>query len=647
VWHSPPQVANLRAEHGVNELTPAPRASLLSLVKEQFSDRLVQILVAVAAFSAVPPPRQSSGTGEDAGMRSNQAAVTHASTQPSLAVFASVRATASQVTSSLDARGGGVHGGGLAAFAEPLVIAAILSLNAGVGVWQGRSAEGALAALTELQPAVATVLRGGGWGSVPSRELVPGDVVKLRVGDKVPADCRVVALLSSCLSVDEGALTGESATVAKGAAPVPAEAPIQGKSNMAFSGSVVTAGSALAVVVATGMGTEIGTISKGVAAARAEGGKTPLGEQLDTFGRDLSKLIGWVCLATWLANARRFSAPAFGAGVAGKLTGALHYLKVAVALGVAAIPEGLPAVITLCLSLGTRRMAERRVIVRRLPSVETLGCTTVICTDKTGTLTQNAMTAVALVHAVAEGSPQHATAVAAADSGGGAAGDAGSVLVVDGGAGAVLVAHGVSGEGYSPLGTVAGFGAGAEGERGEALAAEGVRNATSAVGRGALGRSLAPSETLRDALAVMILCNDASLHADEKSGFGRTGEPTEAALKVLAEKLGTGIWPELLVEEAGSVSVASGSASGVCQRVASVVERAHSRLATLDFSRDRKSMSVLVAAKGHGRNRLLVKGAPDHLLERCTKVHRAIPRAPFSCCRCGDLNRTLCCTHAS
>jgi len=164
---------------------------------------------------------------------------------------------------------------------------------------------------------------------------------------------------------------------------------------MLYGGTVITSGKGVGVVVRTGMDTEMGKIQKGVteAASDSQATKTPLAIKLDEFGDSLTVVIGVICLGMWIASIPKFSDPSF----ATQLEGAVYYAKVAVALGVAAIPEGLPAVITLCLSLGTRRMAKRNVIVRKLQSVETLGCTSVICTDKTGTLTTNEMTAVSLV----------------------------------------------------------------------------------------------------------------------------------------------------------------------------------------------------------------------------------------------------------
>ena len=169
--------------------------------------------------------------------------------------------------------------------------------------------------------------------------------------------------------------------------------------NMVFSGTMVTNGYALCCVVRTGMETEIGKIQQAVMEARDEEEKTPLGQKIDEFGELLGKVIMWICVVVWVMNFHQFSDPEFG----GFFKGCIYYLKVAVALGVAAIPEGLPAVITLCLSLGTRAMAKRNCIVRKLPSVETLGCTTVICSDKTGTLTTNEMCVVELVRVGSDG----------------------------------------------------------------------------------------------------------------------------------------------------------------------------------------------------------------------------------------------------
>ncbi len=308
--------------------------------------------------------------------------------------------------------------------------------------------------------------------------LVPGDIIRLRAGNAIPADARLLSLQSSSSSpgssysydssllalsspssyssyssmdVDESSLTGESGSVMKfpgdvsaptvGSATIlqdgkhknenvngvivsgddgkssnttvwggggaanstcksknPVLVPIQDQSSMLFSGCLVTRGSGIALVVRTGSDTQIGKIRLATIEAESDGvgRRTPLGEQLQKFGHALSYVIGGICIAIWIASIPHFSDPIF----ATPFEGAVYYAKVGVALGVAAIPEGLPSAITLCLSLGTRRMAERNAIVRRLDSVETLGCTSVICTDKTGTCEQFFIRNNALCHVV-------------------------------------------------------------------------------------------------------------------------------------------------------------------------------------------------------------------------------------------------------
>ena len=271
-----------------------------------------------------------------------------------------------------------------------MVIISILVLNGFIGIYQDYNAEKATDALKKLQSDSATVLREGNWKTIKSGEVVPGDIINIKLGDKVPADARLIKMNTLSIYANQSSLTGENKDVSKEAGVCKSDE-ILGQTNMIFSGSLVNNGNGNAVVCYTGMHTEIGCIQKETQDAKkdTEDEKTPLGEKLDKFGESLEKAIFWVCILIWVINIRNFSDPMLG----GVVKGALYYFKIAVSLAVAAIPEGLPAVITTCLALGTRRMTQNNAIIKKLPSVETLGCTTVICSDKTGTLTLNQMVA--------------------------------------------------------------------------------------------------------------------------------------------------------------------------------------------------------------------------------------------------------------
>jgi len=231
------------------------------------------------------------------------------------------------------------------------------------------------------------------WGRIDAEEVVPGDVLEVRVGDKVPADLRLIKLKTTTIRIEQSQLTGESESVMKDVAPVyEKDCVIQGKTNMLFSSTTVSNGSCVGIAVATGMESEVGIIQSAVKEAAEDEEQTPLQQKLDEFGNTLAKMIMIICILVWIINYKHFFDPIHGS----VLRGCIYYFKIAVALAVAAIPEGLPTVITMCLALGTRQMAKRHCIVRKLPSVETLGCTTVICSDKTGTLTTNEMCVVKL-----------------------------------------------------------------------------------------------------------------------------------------------------------------------------------------------------------------------------------------------------------
>lgn len=269
-------------------------------------------------------------------------------------------------------------------FFEPLLIVAIVIANAIMGVMQESRAEKALDALKNLSAPHARVLRGGKESIIEAKDLVAGDVILLEAGDFVPADARLLA--SSSLKCEESALTGESVPAEKDAqADVSANAPLGDRRNMVYSGCSITYGRATAVVTATGMNTEMGKIANLLDSSADS--QTPLQKKLANLG----KYLGILALAA--------CAVVFVVGLANGMP-VMDIFMTAVSLAVSAIPEGLPAIVTIVLSIGVQRMVKKNAIIRRLPAVETLGSASVICSDKTGTLTQNRMT---LTHAYVDG----------------------------------------------------------------------------------------------------------------------------------------------------------------------------------------------------------------------------------------------------
>ncbi|MDO9095151.1 MAG: HAD-IC family P-type ATPase [Rubrivivax sp.] len=258
------------------------------------------------------------------------------------------------------------------------VIMGVVLINALIGYVQEGKAEKALEAVSAMLASHATVRRDGAWQQIDAALLVPGDVVQLESGDRVPADLRLLHVKN--LRIDEAALTGESVAADKGTEAVAEDAPIGDRGCMAYSGTVVSVGQAQGVVVATGKGTEIGRI--GTMVGEVDTLATPLTRRLDQFALRITLFIVVVGLIT------------FAYGYFWRGLPLLDIFLAVVGLAVAAIPEGLPAIVTIVLAIGTRNMARNKAIVRRLPAVETLGSVTVICSDKTGTLTKNEMTAV-------------------------------------------------------------------------------------------------------------------------------------------------------------------------------------------------------------------------------------------------------------
>ncbi|GMY17387.1 calcium-transporting ATPase 3, endoplasmic reticulum-type isoform X1, partial [Fagus crenata] len=442
---------------------------------------------------------------------------------------------------------------GLTAFLEPSVILMILAANAAVGVITETNAEKALEELRAYQADIATVLRNGCFSILPATELVPGDIVEVCVGCKIPADMRMIEMLSNQLRVDQAILTGESCSVEKELESTRATIAVyQDKTNILFSGTVVVAGRARAVVVGVGANTAMGSIRDSM--LQTEDEVTPLKKKLDEFGTFLAKVIAGICVLVWIVNIGHFRDPAHG----GFLRGAIHYFKIAVALAVAAIPEGLPAVVTTCLALGTKRMARLNAIVRSLPSVETLGCTTVICSDKTGTLTTNMMSVskVCVVHSVEHGS--------------------------------VISEYSVSGTTYAPEGIIFD-------------------------GTGMQLEFPAQLPCLLHIAMCSALCNESVLQYNpDKGNYEKIGESTEVALRVLAEKVGLPGYDSM----PSSLNMLSKhERASYCNHY---WEKQFKKISVLDFSRDRKMMSILCSRKQ--QQIMFSKGAPESIIARCTNI---------------------------
>lgn len=394
---------------------------------------------------------------------------------------------------------------------DSVIILAIVVLNAALSIYQEGKAEEALEALQKMASPTAKVIRDGKEQSVASSDLVPGDIVKLETGDIVPADLRLFD--SYNLKIDESSLTGESVAVDKFAEEnYEGVVEIGDRENMAYSSTIVSYGRSMGIVVDTGEKTEIGKIATSLASQEDE--MTPLQKKLAQLSKFLGILVVGVCIIVF---------------VVGMLYGheLIEMFLTSISLAVAAIPEGLPAIVTIVLSMGMQRMAENNAIVKKLLAVETLGTTTFICSDKTGTLTQNEMT---VVKAFIDDK------------------------VID-----------ISGTGYTPEGTMT--------IDGNDIKIDDV-------------------QSLYTLLNISVLTNDADI-TQEEGNYGVMGDPTEGALITFASKMN--------IDKANA-------------------NTQYPRIQEIPFDSTRKMMSTFHNNFIEGKTVSFTKGAPDIILERCTKI---------------------------
>ena len=389
---------------------------------------------------------------------------------------------------------------------DSAIILGVVILNALLGFIQEGKAEKALDSIRNMLSAEARTLRGGETRLIPSEELVPGDIVLLESGDKVPADLRLVEVKN--LRTEEAALTGESVPIDKTTDAVSDKATIGDREGMAFSGTLVASGRGTGMVVATGSNTELGRINQMMTSVSAL--ETPLLRQIKKFGYSITAVIGIVTVLVF----------AYGRWVQGMAF--VDIFQKVISIAVSVIPEGLPALITVTLAIGVQRMAQRNAIIRRLPAVETLGSVSRICSDKTGTLTLMEMMVVSAVTAES--------------------------------------AYVVTGDGYAPEGQV-------------------MKD----------GQPAGEDPVLKLMGRVSMLCNDSEIHQEEGQ-WKVEGDPTEGALYPFANKLGFD---------------------------RKTARDTYPRIDAIPFESEHKFMATL-HKDADGKQMILVKGAPEVILENCT-----------------------------